>query len=118
MSLGSHPAATSDHAFYIRRKGVLTNWPSLRSCAAGGLPTEELCACCFTLGVCFCEYDPGHRHGHRHGLSQLLGDPAPAKLQRVTQLICSGDKGIDVVLSDVKQLVTQHRSSSRPKLSA
>ncbi len=38
-----------------------------------------------------------------------MGDPL--ELQRVTQLICKGDDGIEVVLCDVKDLVTRHNIS-------
>ena len=38
-------------AFYSRRKRGFTSWTSRRPCAGGGMATEELCACCWALGV-------------------------------------------------------------------
>ena len=98
-------------AFYIRRKRGLTSWTSLRPCAAGGMPTEELCDCCLAPGVgSSARMTPARSAttGHRQGLrGRILGDPA--ELQRVTQLICSGDDGIDVVLWDAKELATRYK---------
>ena len=42
-----------------------------------------------------------------------MRDPAPAELQRVTQLICSGDDGIDVLLS-VKLLISYSTLELQP----
>ena len=100
-------------AFYSRRKRGLTSWTPRRPCAGGGIPAEELCDCCSALGVVSsARMTPARAEttGHRRGLrGRVLGDPF--ELQRLTPLICTGDDGVEVVLWDVKDLVTRHNIS-------